>query len=87
MTEELNVVNLFCGMGGDELGIHDAVYTDLKMAYKGLSVNHWDVAVATMRANFPNVTTLDCKIEETVPGDLVPWGTQVHLLCANRSTR
>lgn len=81
----LNVINLFCGMGGDEIGIRDAIYTDLKMEYKGLSINHWDVAVATMRANFGNVTTLDCKIEEAVPGDLVPWGTQVHLLWASPS--
>ena len=77
---ELNIINLFCGMGGDELGIRDAVYTGLRMKYKGLSVNHWDVAVATMRANFPNVTALDCKIEEAVPGDLVPCGTRVRLL-------
>ena len=82
---ELNIINLFCGMGGDELGIRDAVYNDLKMAYKGLSINHWDVAVATMRANFPNVKTLDCKIEEAVPGDLVPWGTVVHVLWASPS--
>ena len=82
---ELNIINLFCGMGGDELGIRDAVYTDLRMKYKGLSINHWDVAVATMRANFPNVTTLDCKIEEAVPGDLVPWGTVVHVLWASPS--
>lgn len=81
----LNIINLFCGMGGDELGIRDAVYTDLKMKYKGLSINHWDVAVNTMRANFPNVTTLDCKIEEAVPGDLVPWGTVVHVLWASPS--
>lgn len=27
----LNIINLFCGMGGDELGIRDAVYTDLRM--------------------------------------------------------
>ena len=81
----LNIINLFCGMGGDELGIRDAVYTDLKMAYKGLSINHWDVAVNTMRANFPNVTTLDCKIEEAVPGDLVQWGTVVHVLWASPS--
>ena len=81
----LNVVNLFCGMGGDEIGIRDAVYTDLKMSYRGLSINHWNVAVETMRANFGNVTTLDCKIEEAVPGDLVPWGTQVHLLWASSS--
>lgn len=85
MTKELNIVNLFCGMGGDELGIHDAVYKDLKMTYRGLSINHWNVAVATMRANFGNVKTLDCKIEETVPGDLVPWGTVVHLLWASPS--
>ena len=82
---ELNIINLFCGMGGDELGIRDAVYTDLKMAYRGLSINHWDVAVATMRTNFPNVKTLDCKIEEAVPGDLVPWGTVVHVLWASPS--
>ena len=82
---ELNIINLFCGMGGDELGIRDAVYTDLRMKYKGLSINHWDVAVATMRANFPNVTTLDCKIEEAVPGDLGPWGTVVHVLWASPS--
>ena len=82
---ELNIINLFCGMGGDELGIHDAVYKDLKMTYRGLSINHWDVAVATMRANFGNVKTLDCKIEEAVPGDLVPWGTVVHLLWASPS--
>lgn len=82
---ELNIVNLFCGMGGDELGIRDAVYKDLKMTYRGLSINHWDVAVATMRANFGNVKTLDCKIEEAVPGDLVPWGTDVHLLWASPS--
>ena len=85
MTEELNIVNLFCGMGGDELGIRDAVYKDLKMTYRGLSINHWDVAVATMRANFGNVKTLNCKIEEAVPGDLVPWGTVVHLLWASPS--
>ena len=82
---ELNIVNLFCGMGGDELGIKDAVYNDLKMTYKGLSINHWDVAVATMRANFSNVTTLDCKIEEAVPGELVPWGKDIHLLWASPS--
>ena len=82
---ELNVINLFCGMGGDELGIRDAVYTDLKMAYRGLSINHWDVAVNTMRTNFPNVKTLDCKIEEAVPGELVPWGTDVHVLWASPS--
>lgn len=82
---ELNIINLFCGMGGDELGIRDAVYTDLRMKYKGLSINHWDVAVNTMRANFPNVKTLDCKIEEAVPGDLVPWGTVVHVLWASPS--
>ena len=82
---ELNIINLFCGMGGDELGIRDAVYTDLRLKYKGLSINHWDVAVNTMRANFPNVKTLDCKIEEAVPGDLVPWGTVVHVLWASPS--
>ena len=85
MKKQLNIINLFCGMGGDELGIRDAVYTDLKMAYRGLSINHWDVAVATMRANFLNVKTLDCKIEEAVPGDLVPWGTVVHVLWASPS--
>lgn len=82
---ELNIANLFCGMGGDELGIRDAVYSDLRMTYKGLSINHWDRAVDTMRANFQNVRTIDCKIEEAVPGELIPWGTEVHLLWASPS--
>lgn len=64
----LNIINLFCGMGGDELGIRDAVYTDLKMAYKRLSINHWDVTVNTIRANFPNVTTLRAREGTLGPG-------------------
>lgn len=79
---EVNIVDLFCGCGGNMSGCHDAV-KELRLTYTGLAINHWAIAVETMRANFPGVTTLDCKIEEAVPDKLV-HGT-VHLLWASPS--
>lgn len=82
MNIEFNVVDLFCGCGGNASGLDRAV-KDMGYSYHGLAINHWSVAVDTMRANFSNITTLDCKIEEAVPGDLVHG--VVHLLWASPS--
>lgn len=79
---EINLVDLFCGCGGNMSGCHDAA-KELGLTYSGLAINHWAIAVDTMRANFPDVTTLDCKIEEAVPGQLVH--NTVHLLWASPS--
>lgn len=82
MKNEINIVDLFCGCGGNASGMDRAI-RKAGLTYRGLAINHWKVAVDTMRANFPLMTTLDCKIEEAVPGDLVK-GT-VHILWASPS--
>lgn len=79
----LNTVDLFCGAGGASTGMEDALRC-LKLAHKGLAINHWAVAVDTMRRNHPDIDTKQMSIEEAVPADLVPGGV-VDLLWASPS--
>ena len=79
----LNTVDLFCGAGGASTGMEDALH-DLKLTHKGLAINHWAVAVDTMRRNHPDIDTKQMSIEEAVPADLVPGGV-VDLLWASPS--
>lgn len=69
----LNTVDLFCGAGGASTGMEDALRR-LKLVHRGLAINHWAVAVDTMRANHPDIDTIQMSIEEAVPADLVPGG-------------
>ena len=80
---ELNTVDLFCGAGGATTGLEMAL---ARMGYRhrGLAINHWRVAVDTMRANHPDVDTKQMSIEEAVPADLVPGG-RVDFLWASPS--
>ena len=80
---ELNTVDLFCGAGGASTGLELAL-SRLKMCHKGLAINHWAVAVDTMKRNHPDIDTKQMSIEEAVPADLVPGGT-VDLLWASPS--
>ena len=79
----LNTVDLFCGAGGASTGMEDALH-DLKLTHKGLAINHWAVAVDTMRRNHPDIDTKQMSIEEAVPAELVPGGV-VDLLWASPS--
>ena len=79
----LNTVDLFCGAGGASTGMEDALRR-LKLVHRGLAINHWAVAVDTMRANHPDIDTRQMTIEEAVPADLVPGGV-VDLLWASPS--
>lgn len=79
---ELNSVDLFCGAGGASTGC-DVAFKRLGFNRVGIAINHWKIAVDTMRANHPNLTTLDCKIEEAIPAELVHG--KVHLLWASPS--
>lgn len=81
--KELNTVDLFCGAGGASTGLELAL-SRLKMCHKGIAINHWAVAVDTMRRNHPDIDTKQMSIEEAVPGDLVPGGV-VDLLWASPS--
>ena len=80
---ELNTVDLFCGAGGASTGLELAL-SRLKMCHKGLAINHWAVAVDTMKRNHPDIDTKQMTIEEAVPADLVPGG-EVDLLWASPS--
>ena len=80
---ELNTVDLFCGAGGASTGLELAL-SRLKMCHKGLAINHWSVAVDTMKRNHPDIDTKQMSIEEAVPADLVPGG-KVDLLWASPS--
>lgn len=80
---ELNTVDLFCGAGGASTGLELAL-SRLKMCHKGLAINHWAVAVDTMKLNHPDIVTKQMTIEEAVPADLVPSG-EVDLLWASPS--
>jgi len=81
--KELNTVDLFCGAGGASTGLELAL-SRLKMCHRGLAINHWAVAVDTMKRNHPDIDTKQMSIEEAVPGDLVPGGV-VDLLWASPS--
>lgn len=81
--KELNTVDLFCGAGGASTGLELAL-SRLKMCHKGLAINHWAVAVDTMKRNHPDIDTKQMTIEEAVPADLVPGG-EVDLLWASPS--
>ncbi len=83
MKRELNTVDLFCGAGGASTGLELAL-SRLKMRHNGLAINHWAVAVDTMKRNHPDIDTKCMSIEEAVPADLVPSG-EVDLLWASPS--
>jgi len=80
---ELNTVDLFCGAGGASTGLELAI-SHLNMRHKGLAINHWSVAVDTMKRNHPDIDAMQMKIEDAVPADLVPGGV-VDLLWASPS--
>ncbi len=82
VLQELNTVDLFCGAGGASTGCDDAFHK-LRFKRKGLAINHWRIAVDTMRVNHPDLLTLDCKIENAIPAELVH--EKVHLLWASPS--
>lgn len=79
----INTVDLFCGAGGATTGLELALKR-LGMEHKGIAINHWRVAVETMKANHPAVDTKQMSIEEAIPEKLVPW-REVDLLWASPS--
>lgn len=79
---EINTADLFCGGGGASTGC-DKACDKLHFKRRGVAVNHWSIAVDTMRFNHPDLNVLDCKIEEAIPAELVHG--KLHLLWASPS--
>ena len=60
---ELNTVDLFCGAGGASTGMEIAL-SRLNLRHTGLAINHWSVAVDTMRRNHKDIDTKQMSIDE-----------------------
>ena len=82
-AKEINTIDLFCGAGGATTGLELALERR-GLRHKGIAINHWKVAVSTMKENHPDVDTKCMSIEEAVPADLVPSG-KVDILWASPS--
>lgn len=79
----INTVHLFAGCGGEATGAKLAL-SRLGLRHKGIAINHWDVAVDTMRANHEDIDTFLMKVEDAIPEELM-HGERVHLLWASPS--
>ncbi len=82
MTEKAPiVVDMFCGAGGESQGIKQAAENaDVKIDM--YAINHWERAIETHQANFPNAKHLCRDIQDLNPSDLIP-GRKVALLWAS----
>ena len=78
----ISTVDLFCGAGGAAEGMRQAI-NSLGWAQRGIAVNHWDVAIETMRKNH-QIDSLCSPLETIVPADAVQCG-EVDLLWASPS--
>ena len=78
MSEAYIHVDLFSGCGGVTTGRVQAL-DELGIPHRGYAINHSPWAVATMRANHPNVTTLEMDLMAAVPAKVVPQWRIDHL--------
>ena len=82
-TKTINTVHLFAGCGGEATGTKLALKR-LGLRHKGIAINHWDIAVDTMRANHDDIDPFLMKVEDAIPEELM-HGERVHLLWASPS--
>lgn len=78
---KLICVDLFCGAGGFSEGLIEAA-AELGLEIELIAINHWPTAIATHRANHPNVRQICAPIEALRPREIVKGG-RVHLLVAS----
>ena len=78
MSEVYIHVDLFSGCGGMMTGRVQAL-DELGIPHRGYAINHSPWAVATMRANHPNVTTQEMDLMAAVPAKVVPQWRIDHL--------
>lgn len=83
MSRKIYTADLFCGAGGASTGMHLAM-KELGLTSWTIAVNHWDVAISTMKHNFPGITALPAAVESVVPAEVVPGG-KLDLLWASPS--
>jgi DNA (cytosine-5)-methyltransferase 1 len=64
VARTLNAADLFCGAGGTSIGAEQSGAAKVRFA-----VNHWDVAVQTHSANFPDAQHVNSRLDEVKPGE------------------
>lgn len=81
MKKTYNVVDMFCGAGGESTGIIQAAQ-ELDIKINLFAINHWERAIETHAANHPNVNHLCESIERIDPTQVVKGG-KLDLLWAS----
>ena len=79
--QPIDVVDLFAGAGGTSTGVIKAAER-LGLKVNLVAINHWEIAIATHKANHVNVQHLCVKVEEVNPLAVVPGG-RLRLLVAS----
>ena len=81
MKRTFEVVDMFCGAGGESTGIMQAAAArDMKIHLT--AINHWEMAIRTHAANHPSADHLCQSVEHIDPTKAVP-GKRVNLLWAS----
>lgn len=75
------VVDMFCGSGGESQGINWSA-KKAGINIEMFAINHWERAIETHRANFPNAEHICRDVRDIDPSSLVP-GRKVALLWAS----
>lgn len=60
----LHAADLFCGAGGTSIGAEQSGSARVRFA-----VNHWDVAVSTHSANFPDALHVNSRLDQVKPSE------------------
>lgn len=75
------VVDMFCGSGGESQGIAWAAER-AGVQIEVYAINHWQRAIETHQANFPDAEHVCRDVQDITPSDLIP-GRKVALLWAS----
>lgn len=71
MTEKAPViVDMFCGAGGESQGIKWAA-ENAEVQIDMYAINHWERAIETHQANFPDAEHLCRDIQDLNPSDII----------------
>jgi DNA (cytosine-5)-methyltransferase 1 len=81
LKKTYNVVDMFCGAGGESTGIMQAAL-EMDMKVDLLAINHWERAMETHAANHPSAEHLCESVERIDPTRVVRNG-KINLLWAS----
>lgn len=65
----IRTVNMFCGAGGASLGVAQAI-RELRAKEETWALNHWETAIATYNANFPQSKGLQRSLNDLQPHEI-----------------